>query len=115
MSDARRLGSDAEDRAADYLLALGWTLIGRRIKLSYGEIDLVCFDDETLVFVEVRSRTKGGAEESISPKKVERIRLSAEEFVAKSDFDNIPPMRIDVLAENANEWTHIKNAIESNG
>jgi len=113
MSDARRIGSDAEDRAAEYLLAKGWTLVGRRIKLSQGEIDLICLDGETVVFVEVRSRTRGGAEESITPQKTNRLRLSAEEFIAKSGYEETPPMRIDVLAENSGVWTLISSAIES--
>ena len=113
MSDARRIGSDAEDRAAEYLLNKGWTLVGRRIKLTHGEIDLICLDEETVVFVEVRSRTKGGAEESITAQKMNRLRLSAEEFIAKSGYEAVPAMRIDVLAENGGVWTHISSAIES--
>ena len=53
----RRLGSDAEDAAASYLLDLGYTLITRRAKTARGELDIVCLDGECLVFVEVKSRS----------------------------------------------------------
>ena len=46
MPNLRQLGAEAEDRAATYLLGLGYTLVTRRFKAAHGEIDLVALDGE---------------------------------------------------------------------
>ena len=51
------LGRAAEAYAERWLRDRGWTFLERRFRRSFGEIDLVFRHDETLVFVEVRSRT----------------------------------------------------------
>jgi putative endonuclease len=53
-----KLGADSEDRAVEYLETLGYKIIERNIQLKIGEIDIVAYDGDTLVFVEVRSRTR---------------------------------------------------------
>lgn len=59
--DARvALGRAAEAFAERHLASRGWTLLDRRFRRSFGEIDLVFDDDGTVVFVEVRSRTRWG-------------------------------------------------------
>ncbi len=56
MPNLRRVGAEAEDRAATYLLDKGYTIVTRRYQLRGGEIDLVALDGEMLVFVEVKIR-----------------------------------------------------------
>jgi putative endonuclease len=51
MSSLRRLGQDAEDRAADFLIAKGLTVVTRRFTVRQGEIDLVALDGDEIVFV----------------------------------------------------------------
>jgi putative endonuclease len=53
-------GVDGEDVAAAHLIARGYRVLGRNVRLPGGEIDLVCLDGATLVFVEVKSRSKRG-------------------------------------------------------
>jgi len=52
-----RLGASAEDRAADYLAKHGYRILERNAVNRLDEIDIVTEDGETLVFVEVRSRS----------------------------------------------------------
>lgn len=73
----RRLGADAEDRAADYLLSLGYTLLKRRYKARRGEIDVVALDGDTIVFVEVKHRTTGLIEPEATITATKRTRLAA--------------------------------------
>ncbi len=56
-SDPRHtLGRRGEQFAAEHLHRLGFSPLGRNERTRYGEIDLIAFNGETLVFVEVKSR-----------------------------------------------------------
>lgn len=78
-------GRDAEERAAQHLSARGLREIARNFRVRGGEIDLVCRDGRTLVFVEVRQRSRGdfgGAGASITASKRRRIVLAARHYLA---------------------------------
>lgn len=51
------LGDRGERYAARYLLRQGWVIVARGYEDATGEIDLIAVDDDTLVFVEVKTRT----------------------------------------------------------
>lgn len=61
-SDSRRedprraLGKLGEQLAAAHLERLGFRIVARNARTRYGEIDLIAFNGEALVFVEVKSR-----------------------------------------------------------
>jgi putative endonuclease len=60
-SDPRHeLGVAAEDQAAIFLQQKGYRILERNAAYKVGEVDIVAMDGETLVFVEVRSRTDPG-------------------------------------------------------
>jgi putative endonuclease len=50
-------GAWAEELAANHLTAAGFRIVARNWRRPEGELDLVAFDGDTCVFVEVRSRT----------------------------------------------------------
>jgi putative endonuclease len=54
------LGRRGEAAAADFLRSLGFRILERRLRSRAGEIDLVAAEGETLVFVEVKSRSGEG-------------------------------------------------------
>jgi uncharacterized protein (TIGR00252 family) len=57
-------GREAEALAARYLECCGLRVVERNFLVRGGEIDLICRDGKTLVFVEVRQRSRsdfGGA------------------------------------------------------
>jgi len=75
VSPTQRQGSWAEDRALAHLQAAGLVLLARNLACRAGEIDLVCLDGQTLVFVEVRERQDerfGGAAASVDVAKQQR-------------------------------------------
>lgn len=84
-------GREAENAAAAYLEKHGLRLVERNFRVRGGEIDLICRDGATLVFVEVRQRSRsdfGGAAASITPAKQRRIILAARHYLAgKADCD----------------------------
>jgi putative endonuclease len=53
----RETGKRGEDAAAAFVARLGWRVVVRNFRCRAGEIDLVALDGETVVFLEVRSRT----------------------------------------------------------
>ncbi len=58
---AQRAGDAAEGLAADHLAALGWTILGRNLRLGRKEVDIVAFDPgppRAVVVVEVRWRVR---------------------------------------------------------
>jgi len=51
-----RLGRHGELLAAAHLRALGFEILAHNERTRYGEIDLIAFDGDTLVFAEVKTR-----------------------------------------------------------
>ena len=107
----KQRGDAAEDAALAHLQDAGLLLVARNYRTpgrGGGEIDLIMRDprDATLVFVEVRQRTRGthgGAGGSITQVKQRRIVFAARHYLLK--LRTLPPCRFDVvLVENGIEW-----------
>lgn len=94
-------GRHWEARAARYLERHGLRIVLRGYRCRLGEIDLVCFEDDTLVVVEVRAR--GGsalvaAVFSIGERKRRRIVQATRHLLMHyPDWASLP-IRFDVLA-----------------
>jgi putative endonuclease len=91
-------GARAEALAASFLEARGLAVVARNVKNRFGEIDLVCRDGDTLVFVEVRLRRSqrfGGAAESITAAKRARLFAACECYLAT--LSRTPPCRVDAI------------------
>jgi putative endonuclease len=76
-----QLGARGEKLAARHLRRCGFKILYRNFRgRQGGEIDLVCRDRDTLVFVEVKTRTRedfGRPLEAVGQKKQRRISLGA--------------------------------------
>ncbi len=109
-----RRGAEAESRALAWLKARGLKFVARNVRYRYGEIDLVMREGDTLVFVEVRYRSRsdyGGALESVNAAKRARIERAVRLYVAATPGADGRALRIDVVAigpEEDIEW--IRNA-----
>lgn len=104
---AGRRGIAAEDRAAEYLIGLGYTIVTRRYKTRNGELDLVALDGETLVVVEVKERRAPGwiPEEGIDDKKVESISATLEHYL-QAVGEPERTVRYDLIAIDRNGLRH---------
>ena len=123
-SGNRRLGEWGERQARLHLEANGYSLLARNYRCRAGEIDIVARQGDQLVFVEVKARrgdAYGGAEESISPARSERLAEVAEEFLQTrlcGDFSSRTDWRIDLVCLNMDRRgrllsiNHIENAVE---
>lgn len=91
-------GERAEALAAEFLGSRGLTITARNYRCRFGEIDLIARDGDTLVFVEVRSRSDsshGGAAASITAGKREKLLKTARHYLA--GVRNQPPCRFDAV------------------
>lgn len=101
-TNTRTQGQAAEDTALAYLQAAGLQLVERNYRTpgrGGGEIDLIVREqDGTLVFVEVRSRSRstyGSAADSISIHKRRRIIFAARYYLQRWAMP--PPCRFDAV------------------
>ncbi|MDP1653038.1 MAG: YraN family protein [Rhodocyclaceae bacterium] len=82
----KQIGDAGEEAAARHLAAHGLSVLARNFRVKGGEIDIVCRDGATTVFVEVRRRAKadfGGAAASITATKQQRLILAARHWLAR--------------------------------
>lgn len=93
------LGRKGEALAADHLREQGMRIVGRNWRCRHGEIDLIALAGDTLVFVEVKTRsgTRHGAPlEAITEAKAGRLRrLATAWLLANGPFAG--PVRFDAV------------------
>lgn len=101
MTDARQqLGKSGEDLAVRELTSRGYAILDRRYRTRHGEIDIVCNDHGTIVFVEVRAKGSGdcgSAAASITPYKMRKVTACAVDYLSRHHLSN-RPCRFDVVA-----------------
>ena len=113
---SREAGERAERRAEEFLRGRGLSILARNFRTRFGEIDLVAQDGETVVFVEVRSRSRddfGTAGESVTAAKRRRIIRAALAYAQSRAPD--APLRFDVVAISPRGLEHIPGAFDGTG
>ncbi|MYD35529.1 MAG: YraN family protein [Dehalococcoidia bacterium] len=97
-----RRGLHAQNLARRRLESEGFRTLAENIRYRAGELDIVGVIDETLVAVEVRSRSTpnvGTPEESVTPAKAARLARLIEIYRQHHEAGNLPEhTRIDVVA-----------------
>jgi putative endonuclease len=95
-------GRRSEIDGADYLRSLGFRVIASGYRVRSGEVDLIAWDSDQLVFVEVKSR-KGDAppEDAVGFRKQQRVILAARSYMTR--YRRECAYRFDVLAVTVRE------------
>ncbi|MBI5241293.1 MAG: YraN family protein [Elusimicrobia bacterium] len=109
-------GERAEREAEAFLRGRGMRILARNFRSRCGEIDLVAQDGETVVFVEVRSRSSdafGSAQETVTAAKRRRIIRTALVYAQSRGLD--APLRFDVVAISPRGLEHIPGAFDGTG
>lgn len=86
--------------ALSYLEARGYEILERNYRSGHKEIDIIAREDESLVFVEVktfRSPNYGKPKEAVGKRKQDRITRVALSYLARGDIADID-CRFDVVA-----------------
>ncbi|ACQ80779.1 protein of unknown function UPF0102 [Beutenbergia cavernae DSM 12333] len=94
------IGAYGERVAGRWLEAEGLEVVERNWRCPDGELDLVARDGETLVFVEVKTRSSlafGHPGEAVTRLKLARLRRLAARWLAEHDA-HAREVRIDVVA-----------------
>ena len=79
----RLLGDRGERLAADFLRKRGMKVLFRGYRTSQGEVDLICRDGGTIVFVEVKARQRGCPAEAVNRAKQRKLTLAAVHFLKR--------------------------------
>ena len=111
-------GMLGENTAASYLENNGFILLGRNVRAGRLEIDIVAKDKDEIVFVEVRTRSRGwmmSASESVGPKKTANLIRAASKWTEERNYFGF--WRIDLVAVTLEEGKepaveHIRNITE---
>jgi putative endonuclease len=98
--ERQSLGRWGESQAAQYLSQKGFTILERNARTPYGELDLITRENDTLVFIEVKTRAStslGPPEVSVSTTKQKHLLAAAQAYV-QAHSELIQDWRIDVIA-----------------
>ena len=118
MKSTYETGLRGEELAADYLhQKFGMICLEHRYRTKHGEIDLIMLDGDTIVFVEVKTRTTGAAGtglSSVDRVKQKRIVHSAVLFLMKQKWtDRVT--RFDLIEIHGHDITYVPNAFQPYG
>ncbi len=95
----QEVGEEGESLASAELEKLGYSILHRRYRTRFGEIDIVADDGGTVVFVEVKAKTSGSygdPVEEVTPQKQRQIIMMGQAYAT---FCCAPdtPCRFDVV------------------
>jgi putative endonuclease len=119
----KSLGSFGEALAEERLRGLGYIILDRNWRTREGEIDIIAKEGQVIVFVEVRTRrtrTFGLPEESITPRKQERLVKTALAYLEENALYEMD-CRFDLMALECSRegevlrMDHFKDVIDVDG
>lgn len=99
MNHNQELGRRGEDAAAQWYQTSGYSLLERNWRCRDGEIDLIVARDDTVVFVEVKTRSSaryGSGFDAVTQRKRRTIRRVARRWLARQDRW-VSDLRFDVV------------------
>jgi putative endonuclease len=105
-------GRKGERIACRFLLRQGFDILARRYRSRSGELDIIAFEKETLVFIEVKSRSSrkfGEPWEFVDWQKQQLLRRTAEDFIANHDLVEYA-YRFDIVSVVGKEVSLFRNA-----
>lgn len=101
MARHNTLGAEGERIAAEYLIAQGYTIHKQDERMiARGELDIIAFKDDEVVFVEVKTRTARDTDpmEVFGDKRRARMCNAADAFIRNMNLMQSP--RFDIIIVN---------------
>lgn len=123
----KNMGLWGEDKAVEFLKAKNYTILARNYHSRFGEIDIIARKQNTIIFVEVKTRKNtafGFPAEFVDYKKQQKIMKTAQLYIndnfnAEFDyrFDIIEVFHYDIIEvfhydDNKVNFNHLKGAFE---
>lgn len=115
MSEHNDFGKLGEQMAADYLTGKGYRIVATNWHHGHEEIDIVAYDGDELVVVEVKTRQTrnyGDPETAVSKSKQRSIIRVAEAYIIENDLNVQTRFDVVSIVVNQHEQTieHIEDA-----
>jgi putative endonuclease len=93
-------GRRSEIDGAGYLRSLGFRVIASGYRTKLGEIDLIAWDGDVLVFIEVKAlHSAAPPEDAVGYRKQQRVMRAARSYLSRHRLQEAPH-RFDILAVN---------------
>ncbi len=114
--NTKTVGNEGEARAASYLESKGFSIIERNWRTKRGEIDIIAYKNDTLVFVEVKTLPNGTLDmiqRELNYQKRERILKTSKRFMLNHRQYSNSYVRFDVIVidmPGLEPVYHIENA-----
>ena len=112
------VGKQGESLATEFLRKNGYRIVENNFRNRYGEIDIIAIEGNTIVFIEVKTKTNskfGPPKMAVDLRKQRQISKAALAYLTQKRMNN-NPARFDVVGismlENKTEIELIKNAFE---
>ena len=99
MAEHNILGKEGEAMAAKYLEDKGYAILDRDWHCGHKDLDLVATKDNTVIFVEVKTRTGsawGDPQDFVTDRKIRRIINSADAYIRYNRIDM--DVRFDIVS-----------------
>ena len=88
--DKRQIGDLGESFAASYYEKTGYKVVCRNFTCHGGEIDVIAENEDTLIFVEVKTRKADSLTEpkqAVDKRKIHRLTVAANCFLAENESE----------------------------
>ena len=114
--NTRKIGDEGENRACEYLLSKGFAIIERNWRTKGGEIDIIAFKNDILVFLEVKTLPNGTMDmiqRELNYQKRQRIIKTSKRFLLNHRQYSNSYIRYDVIVidmPGLDPVYHIENA-----
>ena len=99
MITRKKFGDKGEESAVNFLFSNGYEVLERNYRFGRGEVDIIAQHNNSLIFVEVKTRKNsnyGYPESFLSEAQQERIHLAAEEYVLQKAWQG--EVRFDIIS-----------------
>ena len=113
-------GEIGENYTSEYLKQHGYQILERNYRKPYGEIDIIAFKDNTIAFVEVKTRHVGSLTqpyEAVDLKKQKRLIKTASVYLGENKTDSfcrfdVSEVYTDSVTQKPVKIHYIENAFE---
>ena len=98
--NTKQIGDNGENRAVEYLISNGFAIIERNWRTKGGEVDIIAFKNDTIVFVEVKTLPNGTTDmiqRELNYQKRQRIIKTSKRFLLKHRQYSNSYIRFDVI------------------
>ncbi|WP_439129968.1 YraN family protein [Polaribacter sp.] len=115
MAQHNELGKKGEQLAIDFLLKHDYKILEKNYRYLKAEVDIIALKKDTLVAVEVKTRSTNffeAPQDAVKPKKIKLMVSAIDYYVTQKDLD--VEVRFDIIAivhqQNNTKIEHLKDA-----